>query len=162
MESFLGELMSEVKDIDPGALVSYASFPMTEYLELGFLDLLSFNVYLHRERDLRRYLARLQNVAGTKPLLLTEFGVDSGREGEEEQARIVASTAAATAELGCAGAVAFSFTDEWFTGGHEVEDWSFGLVTRKREKKTAFEALRAGLPAAAAETAESRRRRSRW
>jgi GT2 family glycosyltransferase len=141
VESFLGELMSEVKDIDPGALVSYASFPMTEYLELGFLDLLSFNVYLHRERDLRRYLARLQNVAGTKPLLLTEFGVDSGREGEEKQARIVASTAAATAELGCAGAVAFSFTDEWFTGGHEVEDWSFGLVTRGREKKAAFEAL---------------------
>ena len=32
---------------------------MTEYLELGFLDFMSMNVYLHREDSLRRYLARL-------------------------------------------------------------------------------------------------------
>ena len=31
--------------------------------------------------------ARLQNLAGDKPLVLTEFGVDSIREGEEHQAR---------------------------------------------------------------------------
>ena len=140
---FLRELMAEVKDVDPEALVSYANFPMTEYLELDFLDFLSFNVYLHREKDLRRYVARLQNLSGFKPLLLSEFGVDSWREGEKEQARVVATTAAAAAEMGCAGTVVFSYTDEWFTGGHEIEDWAFGLVSRTRGKKEAFDALRA-------------------
>jgi glycosyltransferase involved in cell wall biosynthesis len=142
VEKFLKELMAEVRDVDPDALVSYANFPMTEYLELDFLDFLSFNVYLHRETDFRRYVARLQNLSGFKPLLLTEFGVDSSREGEAEQARIVSTTAAAAAEMGCAGTVVFSYTDEWFTGGHEIEDWSFGLVTRRREKKPAFESVR--------------------
>jgi glycosyltransferase involved in cell wall biosynthesis len=142
IEEFLGELADEVRDVDPEALVSYANYPMTEYLELDFLDFLSFNVYLHREQDFRRYVARLQNLADFKPLLLSEFGVDSVREGALEQARVVATTASAAAELGCAGSVIFAFTDEWHTGGHDIEDWSFGLVTREREKKPAFEALR--------------------
>ena len=37
-----------MKQVDPEALVYYANFPMTEYLELDFLDYVSFNVYLHR------------------------------------------------------------------------------------------------------------------
>ena len=61
--------------------MSYANFPPTEYLDLDFLDFVSFNVYLHRERDFRRYLSRLQNLADDKPLVLTEFGIDSMREG---------------------------------------------------------------------------------
>ncbi|CAG0967366.1 Putative glycosyltransferase EpsH [Myxococcaceae bacterium] len=141
IEAFLRELVDEVKDVDPDALVSYANFPMTEFLQLDFLDFLSFNVYLHREADFRRYVARLQNLAGFKPLLLTEFGVDSFREGAEEQARIVSTTAEAAAEMGTAGTIVFSFTDEWFTGGHEIEDWAFGLVRRDREKKPAFAAV---------------------
>jgi glycosyltransferase involved in cell wall biosynthesis len=143
IESFLAELADVVKQTDPEALVSYASYPMTEYLELGFLDFASFNVYLHREADFRRYVSRLQNLADFKPLVLSEFGIDSIREGEEAQAAIVARTAASAAELGCAGAIAFSYTDEWFTGGHEISDWAFGLVTREREEKPAFGALRA-------------------
>ena len=142
VQKFLEELHDEVKQVDPEALVSYANFPMTEYLELDFLDYMSFNVYLHREEALRRYVARLQNLAAFKPLVLSEFGVDSVREGEAEQASIVARTAAAAAELGCAGTVVFSYTDEWFTGGFEIQDWSFGLVTREREPKPAFHALR--------------------
>ncbi len=138
VEKFLKELMAEVKDVDPEALVSYANFPMTEYLELGFLDFLSFNVYLHRERDFRRYVARLQNLSGFKPLLLTEFGVDSWREGEPEQARVIGTSAAAAAEMGCAGTVVFSYTDEWFTGGHEIEDWAFGVVTPQARAEAGF------------------------
>jgi len=142
VEAFLQELTEEAHATDPHALVSYANFPMTEYLELNFLDFISFNVYLHREADFRRYAARLQNVADFKPLVLSEFGVDSVREGEGEQAKIIGNTVAAAAELGCAGTVVFSFTDEWHTGGHDIEDWSFGLVTRDRKPKAAFHAVR--------------------
>ena len=36
---------------------------------------------------------------------------------------------------GAAGTIFFSWTDEWFTGGFEVTDWAFGLVTRERTPK---------------------------
>lgn len=139
---FLSELSDEVRQRAPETLVSYASFPMTEYLELDFADFVSFNVYLHREEELRGYLARLQNLADFRPLVLTEHGVDSLREGEARQAEIVGRTASAAAELGLAGSVVFSFTDEWHTGGEEVHDWAFGVVDRDRQPKPAFAALR--------------------
>ena len=33
-------------------------------------------------------------------------------------------------EEGACGAVAFAWTDEWWRGGHPVDDWAFGLVDR--------------------------------
>src|SRR5262249_17480027 len=84
--TFLRELKDLVKSIDPGSLVGYANFPSTEYLETDFTDFVAFNVYLHRETDLRRYLYRLHTLAGERPLVLTEFGMDSMRHGVTEQA----------------------------------------------------------------------------
>ena len=139
--SFLHELYDLAKDIAPDSLVSYANFPPTEYLDLEFLDFISFNVYLHRERDFRSYLSRLQNLAKDKPLVLTEFGIDSMREGAAEQAEILSWQVRAAFESGVAGAVVFSWTDDWFTGGFQVEDWAFGLVDRERHKKAAFHAV---------------------
>ena len=46
---------------------------------------------------------------------------------------------------GLAGTCVFSFTDEWFTGGHPISDWAFGLVTRERKPKQAFARGRRGL-----------------
>jgi len=40
-------------------------------------------------------------------------------------------------EEGACGAVAFAWTDEWWRGGHPVDDWAFGLVTRARDLKPA-------------------------
>ena len=48
-----------VKQEHPGALVSYANYPSTEYLTIDFTDFLCFNVYLHDESAFRRYIARL-------------------------------------------------------------------------------------------------------
>lgn len=142
VESFLADLADEVKQVDPRALVSYANYPSAEYLNLEFADLVCFNVYLHREHDLRRYLARLQNLAAFRPLVLSEFGADSQREGEEAQAEIVGRGVEVALEVGCAGTVVFSFTDEWFTGGFEIEDWHFGLVRRDRSPKPAYRRIR--------------------
>jgi beta-galactosidase/beta-glucuronidase len=74
---YLHWLYTIVKEEDPDAIVTYVNYPTTEYLELPFLDVVSFNVYLETKRELRAYLARLQNVAGDRPLLLTELGLDS-------------------------------------------------------------------------------------
>jgi len=140
--AFLGELAEVVKTRDPERLVGYANFPSTEYLETGFTDFLAFNVYLHREQDFTRYLYRLHTLAGDRPLVLTEFGMDSGREGPAHQASTLSWQVRTALTMGAAGTFAFSFTDEWFTGGHDIQDWAFGLVDRARRPKPAFEAVR--------------------
>ena len=82
--------------------------------------------------QLRAYLANLQNIAGHKPLLLAEAGADSIREGLDGQAAITAMHVRAAFEEGACGAVAYAWTDEWWRGGAEIDDWNFGLVDRER------------------------------
>jgi len=132
VERFLRDLYHDAKDASPESLFTYVNFPPTEFLDLPFFDICAFNVYLHREAQLRAYLARLQHIAGQKPLLLAEAGADSIREGEEGQAGITAMHIRAAFEEGACGAIAFAWTDEWWRGGHPVEDWNFGLVDRAR------------------------------
>ena len=150
VRAFLKELMALVKENDPEALVSYANYPCTEYLDIDFTDFLCFNVYLHREKDFRRYLSRLHNLAEDKPLVLSEFGVDSISEGTQAQAEILSKKLSSSFEMGAAGTIVFSWTDEWFTGGFAVADWAFGLVDHERLKKPAFDTVqqyyRAPLP----------------
>src|SRR5215469_6295724 len=43
---YLHWLYTIVKEEDPNATVTYVNYPTTEYLELPFLDVVSFNVYL--------------------------------------------------------------------------------------------------------------------
>src|SRR5438067_3363725 len=103
IRDFIRVLRDEVKERAPAALVSYANFPSTEYLDVtDFVDFVSFNVYLHREVDFRRYLSRLQNIAEDKPLVLTEFGVDSLREGADRQAELLSWMIRAGFESGVA------------------------------------------------------------
>ncbi len=141
VREFLQGLADRVRDEHPGALVSYANFPSTEYLTIDFTDFLSFNVYLHNEDPFRRYIARLNNLAVDRPLVLTEFGIDSLREGEEGQSGTLSWQVPAAFESGVAGTFVFSWTDEWFTGGCAVEDWAFGLVDRERRPKPALAAV---------------------
>jgi glycosyltransferase involved in cell wall biosynthesis len=138
VRGFLRELVALVRQEHPGALVSYANFPSTEYLAIDFTDFVCFNVYLHDEGAFRRYIARLHNLAFDKPLVLTEFGVDSIHNGAAEQARILSWQVRAAFASGVAGTFVFAWTDEWFTGGHLIEDWAFGLVDRDRQPKPAF------------------------
>jgi GT2 family glycosyltransferase len=142
VERFIERLGRAVRQEDPGALVTYASFPSTEYLELPGLDFASFNVYLEDPARLAAYLARLQNVAGERPLVMTELGLDSRRHGREAQARSLRAQVRASRAGGCAGAFLFAWTDEWHTGGAEVTDWDFGLVDRARRPKPALAAAR--------------------
>ncbi len=137
VERFLHDLYRDLKAASPSSLFTYVNFPPTEFLDLSFFDVCAFNVYLHDERALRGYLARLQHIAGHKPLLLAEAGADSIREGVEGQARITATHIRAAFEEGACGAIAFAWTDDWWRGGHPVEDWAFGLVTRDRRPKPA-------------------------
>jgi GT2 family glycosyltransferase len=142
IQSFLRELMDVVKQTDPDGLATYASYPPTEYLDLSFLDFLTFNVYLHDRDTFRRYLFRLQNIVADKPLVLGELGMDSLRQGEIEQAHFLGGHIAEARLLGLAGAFVFSWTDDWHTGGHPIEDWAFGITMRDRTPKPSYHVLR--------------------
>jgi len=141
IERFLRELYQDVKAAAPDSLLTYVNFPPTEHLELDAFDVFAYNVYLHRETELRGYLARLQHLAGTRPLLLAEAGGDSLREGLEGQASITATHLRTAFAEGACGAVAYSWTDEWWRGGRAVDDWNFGLVDETRHRKPALAAV---------------------
>ncbi len=141
MEEFLNGLVRIVKKHDPLALAAYANFPPTEYLLPSEVDFYSYNVYLHRKKDLVNYLGRLQNLAGDKPLILSEFGMDTIRHPEEEQAQLLSEHVTTVFESGLAGTFIFSWTDEWFTDGVDVVDWAFGIVTADRKLKASYRAL---------------------
>jgi GT2 family glycosyltransferase len=141
-ERFLEQLYREGKEADPEGLFTYVNYPSTEYLELPFLDLAAFNVFLEKEEVFEAYLARLQNLSPEQPLLVTEVGIDSRRNGEDVQAEVLGWQIRHAFETGAAGVFVFSWTDEWHRGGHEVLDWDFGLVDRERRPKPSLDAVR--------------------
>jgi len=147
MERFVARLCGAVRNADPEALVTYVSYPSTEYLQLPFIDVVAFNVYLECQRQFALYLARLQNLAGERPLLMAEIGLDSIRNGEAAQAAAVASQIETAFAAGCAGAFAYAWTDEWHRGGEDVEDWAFGLTRRDRRPKPALTAVQGAFAA---------------
>jgi GT2 family glycosyltransferase len=142
IRSFVARLCDVTKRVDPGVAVTYVNYPTTEYLELEFLDFVCFNVFLERPETFQRYLHRLQNVAGDRPLVLTEIGLDSATHGEQAQAETIDWQVRSAFAAGCAGAFAFSWTDEWYRGGAEITDWRFGLTDRRREPKPALASLK--------------------
>jgi hypothetical protein len=120
VERFIEKLCGAVKSEDPTALVTYVNYPSTEYLALPAVDLFCFNVYLEQDAAFRSYMARLHNLAGDRPLLMGEIGLDSIRHGPIEQGRSVKRQVRAVSSSGCAGAFVFSWTDEWHRGGREI------------------------------------------
>ncbi len=141
--AFVDELAETARQNAPDCLLTFANFPTTEYLQPRDIDFVSFNVYLHQESSLRNYLGRLQNIAGSKPLVLGEYGIDTHVERTEaQQAEILPRQLSAAFDEGVAGALVFSFTDDWFTNGCRIDDWAFGLVHRDRTPKPAFTAVR--------------------
>jgi O-antigen biosynthesis protein len=135
IERYLGRVFDEIKNIDPEGIVTYVNYPTTEYLHLPFLDLVCFNVYLEKQEHFATYLSRLQSLAGDRPLIMSEVGLDSLRNGEEKQAEVLDWQVRTAFDAGCAGAIIFSWTDEWYRGGGDVHDWQFGLTDRDRRPK---------------------------
>ncbi|HEX5265616.1 MAG TPA: glycosyltransferase, partial [Acidimicrobiales bacterium] len=133
-------LAETVHDEDPGTLVTYANYPTAEYLELHSLDFVTFNVFLEQRQALRRYLTRLQHLAGDRPLVLGEIGlhVPDRSGGEQEQAASIDWQLQVAAEAGVAGTSLFSWTDDWWVGGHAVEGWHFGLTRADRSPRPAL------------------------
>jgi len=141
VERFLARLYRAAKAEAPDALITYVNYPSTEYLRLDFLDFLCFNVYLESQERLRAYLARLHTLAGERPVVMSEIGLDSQRNGEHMQARTLDWQVRNAFAAGCAGAFVYAWTDEWHRSGADVHDWDFGLTRRDRQPKPALRAV---------------------
>ena len=140
IERFLRELYDAAKQEAPGALITYVNYPTTEYLDTSAFDVCAFNIYLHDRSAFAAYLARVQHIAGNKPLLISELGGDSQRLSDVGQAELVGMQLRTAYNEGACGAVVFSWTDEWWRGGQQVRDWKFGLVDEQRAPKPALRA----------------------
>jgi GT2 family glycosyltransferase len=144
IERHLERLCQLVRSADPATLVTYANYPTTEYLELPFLDFVSFNVYLDAPDRFDAYLCRLQNIAGERPLVLSEIGMDSVHHGAAGQSALLEEKVAAIlGRGGAAGMFVFSWTDEWFRHGETIDQWKFGLTTVDRRPRPALAAVAA-------------------
>ncbi len=143
VEQFIDDLVAVGKAEAPKCLFTFANFPTTEYLRPRTIDFVCFNVYLHDDASFRNYLARLQMIAGELPLMLGEYGIDTFREHTEDgQAEVLERQIRATFDEGCVGVFVFSFTDDWYVHGWQIEDWAFGLTRRDRTAKPAFAKVR--------------------
>jgi len=145
VERYLRRLYRAAKAEAPDCLVTYVNYPSTEYLRLGFLDFLCFNVYLESQERLQAYLARLHNLAGERPVVMSELGLDSRRNGEHMQERTLDWQVRSVFASGCAGAFVYAWTDEWHRSGEDVEDWDFGLTRRDRTPKPALRTVQEAL-----------------
>lgn len=138
IQEYLRRINDIVKEESSEALTTYVSHPPTEYLTLPFLDVISYNVYLEREAEMRAYLARLQTLAHEKPVLLAEIGLDSRAHGEEAQAKFLNWQIRAAFQKGLSGVTIYGWTDEWGIFGSNIEGWDFGITDANRRPKKAL------------------------
>lgn len=140
VSAVLEDLADVVRDEDPSMLVTYANYPSAEYLHVDSVDFLTFNVFLEDRRDFRAYLTRLHTLAGDRPLVLGEIGLDAGptAAGERRQAEVLDWQLEVAAERGVAGTCLFSWSDEWWVGDGAIDGWHFGLTTADRRPRPAL------------------------
>jgi len=141
VQQALEDLIELGREIAPHMLFAYANYPSTEYLEPGNADFTAFNVYLEDPVAYRAYLKRLHHIAGDRPLLISEFGIDSQRHGLERQAEVLGWAAEIAHEEEVAGFTVYAWSDRWLSGGDEVLDWDFGLIDRQGADKQALRAM---------------------
>lgn len=136
-------LIDAGKSCAPEALFAYANYPTTEYLEPANADFSAFNVYLESAVAFDAYLRRLHHIAGDRPLVISEFGLDSRRNGLARQAGTLCWALEAARDRHAAGFTVYAWSDRWWNAGAEVTDWDFGLTDRQHEPKPALAAVSA-------------------
>lgn len=138
----LETLIAEGRAQQPDWLWAYANYPTTEFLEPENADFTAMNVYLEDESRFRAYVRRLHHIAGDRPLLLSEFGLDSRRNGPGRQAETLSWGIRACHDLGAAGIAVYAWSDRWWNQSREILDWDFGLIDRDDREKLALAAVR--------------------
>jgi hypothetical protein len=166
IENGLADLYHAVKTLDQRHPVTHSNWPTAKDLQLGFLDIASFNVYPLWPPEVAglgfgRYIEEvLRPIAADKPLLITEFGANSLEARDDGQARLLGDCWRGLQKAGAIGGVVFEFADEWWknydnprragsywdrklapdyekTHGQDPEEY-YGVVQSDRRPKAAF------------------------
>ena len=143
------QLITCGREVAPDLMFAYANYPSTEYLEPANADFSAFNIYLEEAGPYRKYLRRLHHIAGDRPLVISEFGMDSRRNGPERQAEVLGWGLGISLEEETAGFTVYAWSDRWWNNGAEVLDWDFGLTDREGRDKPALAAVSRAMDAAA-------------
>ena len=138
----LEELIEFCRQLTPRVLMGYSNYPTSEYLEPGNADFTGFNLYLEDRDKFSSYLARLHHLAGDRPVMISEFGLDSKRQGVERQREVLMWARQEALDAGMAGITFFSWSDRWRVGEREILDWEFGLTDRGGNEKFLLTELR--------------------
>jgi len=128
--------------MDPGALFAYANSTETENILPQNQDFVAFNYSPGSTDSIAPMLAKLQNLAEDRPLLLSAIGVDSRVHGEAGQAGLLRTCLEESAAAGVAGVILFAWSDFSRVKGIADEACDFGLTRRDRSEKPAFETVR--------------------
>jgi glycosyltransferase involved in cell wall biosynthesis len=139
---YISRLAEAVVEADPDRLKTYGNYPTSEFLDPSGLDFVMVNLYLEDPTAFRRYLTRLHHLAGDRPLVLGEMGIDAGttRQGERRQADTLEWQLEIATERGVAGTTVFTWTDDWWVGDAPVSGWHFGLTHADRSPRPALRA----------------------
>lgn len=135
----LENLIETARQTAPNLLYAYANYPSTEYLEPANADFSAFNIYLEDPAAFSAYLKRLHNIAGDRPLIISEFGIDSLRNGPEIQASTIRWALDIAHQMESSGLTLFSWTDLWQNNDRIVDDWQFGLTDIQGKPKPALQ-----------------------
>ncbi len=170
IEGRLHALADRVRAHDPGRPVGHANWPPTKELDLRFMDLACFNLYpaWPYEVAVKGYGPYLREVltplAGGRPLLISEFGLNSLEASEARQAQVLPDCWREIASSRAIGGVVFEWSDEWWknydnpipgkgywerqydpmdaaTHDADPEEY-YGIVRADRTAKPAYDAIR--------------------
>ena len=86
-----------------------------------------------RTAGFEAYLARLHNLAGNRPLLMAEIGLDSRRNGEMARRKPRLADPDRT-RVRLRGRVRLCLDRRMVPGGYEIDDWDFGLTDRDDDR----------------------------
>jgi exo-beta-1,3-glucanase (GH17 family) len=120
MEASLTDLYHAVKQEDPYHPITHSNWPVAKDLNLGFFDIVSFNVYPLWPPEVvamgyGHYIKQvLQPIAGSKPLLITEFGANSLEATEDGEGHLLLQSWKDLRNAGACGGMVFEFADEWW------------------------------------------------
>lgn len=166
----LRDLYDRVRQLDRHHPVTHSNWPPTRSLDLSFLDFASFNLYPLWPpevvaRGYGNYIRDiLRPVAGNRPLLISEFGVNTLEASPDRQAELLTHCWREIGQTDAIGGVVFELADEWWKNYDNPKrdyDWwnrqqapddelhhdrdpeeHYGLMTWDRRAKPAYQAVK--------------------
>jgi len=138
---FIDGLAAIVKEVGPATARDLRQFPTTEFLQPASLRFSSsFNVYLH-DAPLLRTTSTAYRISRRQTAAAGRFGIDSNAGRRGKKAQILGGHIEIAFRAGLAGIFLFAFTDDWHTGGHQIENWVFRADHAGPQTARAFHAV---------------------